>query len=342
LKKYLAAINFDQPSKGQVNSLTQPALTILNRGVGIRVTNDSRQSAMVVVANGDPVTTVGGTSPAIHGISNYGGDGVIGETSGTPAGPVPPGKPGAGVVGKCKNWVGVYGESETFQGVHGESKSNTGVGVAGFNNQGGMGVLGSALFPGTGGHFEGQVGVSARGTTAGRFEGNVEVTGDGRFEGNVEVTGDGRFEGNVEVTGDIRLLNADCAENFDISSTDDIQPGTVMVLNEDGGVESSQHAYDKKVAGIISGAGCYKPGIVLGGQESGSKRIPIALMGKVFCKVDANYSCIEVGDMLTTSATAGHAMKASDPSRAFGTVIGKALGSMKEGLGLIPVLVALQ
>jgi hypothetical protein len=57
---------------------------------------------------------------------------------------------------------------------------------------------------------------------------------------------------------------------------------------------------------------------------------------------DASESPIGVGDLLTTSQTAGHAMKATDPRRAFGAVLGKALGSLKEGHGLLPVLVALQ
>jgi hypothetical protein len=70
--------------------------------------------------------------------------------------------------------------------------------------------------------------------------------------------------------------------------------------------------------------------------------MPVALMGKVFCKVDAQYSPIEVGDLLTTSPTLGHAMKAGDPLKAFGAVLGKALQSLKEGTGMIPVLVALQ
>jgi hypothetical protein len=35
-------------------------------------------------------------------------------------------------------------------------------------------------------------------------------------------------------------------------------------------------------------------------------------------------------------------MKATDPLRAFGAVIGKALRPKKEGKGLIPILVALQ
>jgi hypothetical protein len=35
-------------------------------------------------------------------------------------------------------------------------------------------------------------------------------------------------------------------------------------------------------------------------------------------------------------------MRATDPTRAFGAVIGKALGSIDDGRGLVPVLVALQ
>ena len=65
-------------------------------------------------------------------------------------------------------------------------------------------------------------------------------------------------------------------------------------------------------------------------------------MGKVYCKVDARYAPIQIGDLLTTSFTKGCAMKAEDPMKAFGAVIGKALGSIKDGIGMIPVLVALQ
>ena len=68
----------------------------------------------------------------------------------------------------------------------------------------------------------------------------------------------------------------------------------------------------------------------------------VALLGKVFCNVDASYGSIEVGDLLTTSDTPGHAMKASDASRAFGTVIGKALRPLRHGKALVPILVALQ
>ena len=60
------------------------------------------------------------------------------------------------------------------------------------------------------------------------------------------------------------------------------------------------------------------------------------------CKVDARYGSVAVGDLLTTSATPGHAMKADDPLKAFGTVIGKALRPLERGQGLIPILIALQ
>jgi hypothetical protein len=35
-------------------------------------------------------------------------------------------------------------------------------------------------------------------------------------------------------------------------------------------------------------------------------------------------------------------MKAADPARAFGAVLGKAMGALKEGRGLVPILVTLQ
>lgn len=103
-----------------------------------------------------------------------------------------------------------------------------------------------------------------------------------------------------------------------------------------------------RVAGVISGAGDCKPGIVLDkkptsqNSSSSSIRVPIALVGKVNCKVDADYSAIKVGDMLTTSDTPGCAMKASSYKKAFGAVLGKALQAVKSGRSLIPVLIALQ
>jgi hypothetical protein len=157
------------------------------------------------------------------------------------------------------------------------------------------------------------------------------------------------YDGNDSVIiegdkGDITLQNADCAEEFDMSSSElsEIESGTVMVLDDDGRLEKSSKAYDRRVAGVVSGAGGYKPGIILDKKISENPRIAIAMVGKVYCKVNADESSIAVGDILTTSNIAGHAMKATNRYKAFGAVIGKALQSLKKGKDLIPILIALQ
>ena len=127
------------------------------------------------------------------------------------------------------------------------------------------------------------------------------------------------FKGNVHVHGDILLLNADIAEDFTVADFE-TEIGSVM---------------------IFGGAGNYKPGIVLDKQKDLTNRLPIALMGKVYCKVDADICPIEIGDLLTTSSTTGSAMKALDPYKSFGTIIGKALMPLNSGKGLIPILVNL-
>lgn len=195
------------------------------------------------------------------------------------------------------------------------------------------------------GASEKNVGVWGRSTSGGRagyFEGDVAVEGNVDVQKNMSVQGDVRVSGNISADGDIVLSNADCAEDFDATNDKDIVPGTVMVLGPDGKIQTSSQAYDRRVAGVISGAGKYRPGIVLDKQSESQGRYPVALVGKVYCKVDAQYGVIEPGDLLTTSPTTGHAMKASDTGRAFGAVLGKALGSWHEGQGLVPMLVVLQ
>jgi len=103
----------------------------------------------------------------------------------------------------------------------------------------------------------------------------------------------------------------------------------------------SREPYDKRVAGVVAGASEHRPGIVLGKQPLRAGRMPLALSGTVFCKVDSQYSSITAGDLLTSSPTPGHAMKAADPVKAFGAVIGKALLPLEAGRGLVPILIAL-
>lgn len=245
---------------------------------------------------------------------------------------------GAGVVGKCKTGWGVNGESDTGLGVRGVS--NTGWGVNGESGPG-VGVRGVSN-TGWGVDGESESGIGVRGIVN---EGDgVAVHGvkrgnggfAGVFEGNVKVTA------NLGVAGDIVLANADCAEDFDVVASETVAPGTVMVLTEDGSLRASEMEYDRRVAGVVSGAGNYRPGLVLDRQMSRGGRLPIALLGKVYCQVDASKHPVHVGDLLTTSSLAGHAMKAIDPLRAFGAVIGKAIGGLESGTGLLPVLVALQ
>ena len=158
----------------------------------------------------------------------------------------------------------------------------------------------------------------------------------------IDTIGDVFMSGTLSVAKDVVLTGADCAEHFDLVADAQCEPGTVMAISTGGALDACTRAYDKKVAGIVSGAGSFRPGIVLDKRAGQDDRPAVALFGKVHCKVDAQFGPIEVGDMLTSSDTPGHAMKASDPARAFGAVVGKALGGLASGCGLIPVLICLQ
>ncbi|MFF0532944.1 hypothetical protein ACFYT3_31815 [Nocardia amikacinitolerans] len=142
-------------------------------------------------------------------------------------------------------------------------------------------------------------------------------------------------------SGDIVLQNADCAEDFQVADPGASEPGTIMVAEDDLQLRVSDTPYDTRVAGVVAGAGDLRPGIVLG-RTAATGGVPIALIGRIMCKVDADSGEIRVGDLLTSSAVPGHAMRVADPLRAFGAVIGKALGALASGRGMIPMLVALQ
>ena len=208
------------------------------------------------------------------------------------------------------------------------------VAIAGFS-QSNFGVFASSLSG---------IGLFAVGAElAASFDGNVSISGACNVVGAHRVGGDLHTGGSHFVGGDIQMQGADYAEDFDVSDIAAAAPGTVMVLDDTGGIRVSTSAYDRRVAGVLSGAGGYTPAIILDRQGSQSAgRRPLALMGKVWCRVDASHAAIGIGDLLTTSATPGHAMKAVDPLRAFGAVIGKALKPLAAGFGLVPILVALQ
>ena len=87
----------------------------------------------------------------------------------------------------------------------------------------------------------------------------------------------------------------------------------------------------------------------IAGEDANPKAIQDQQMGMMVtlgsfahCKVDADIAPIAVGDLLTTSPTKGHAQKVLDPSKALGTIVGKALAPLDSGKGKIPILVMLQ
>ncbi|MET9650356.1 hypothetical protein ABZZ44_08725 [Streptomyces sp. NPDC006460] len=151
------------------------------------------------------------------------------------------------------------------------------------------------------------------------------------------------------VTGDLILSGGDVAEEFDVAERlndpDEVNPGTVVVLDSDGALAPCRHDYDTSVAGAVAGAGDRTPALVLDRrQPEGTNeacRSAVAVTGKVWCRADASSRPIHVGNLLTTSSTPGHAMAAVDRDAAFGAVLGKALTPLISGTGLVLVLVGL-
>ena len=138
---------------------------------------------------------------------------------------------------------------------------------------------------------------------------------------------------------------SDVAEPFEIAEADSIRPGFVVTIDPDrpGHLRLANKAYDRTVAGIVSGANGMNPGLTMkqeGTVADGTR--PVALTGRVYCWADASYGPIEPGTLLTTSDTPGYAMKAADYARAQGAIIGKAMSSLKDGKALVLVLVTLQ
>jgi hypothetical protein len=176
-------------------------------------------------------------------------------------------------------------------------------------------------------------------TTEGEFiVAHNEDTGGRVFQ----VDNDGWTKVSVlEITG-----GADLSEQFDVGAeTDQVEPGMVVVIDTQhaGKLLLSTKAYDRTVAGIVSGAGGVKPGMLMGQQGTmADGKHPVALTGRVWTWCDATDGPIEPGDLLTTSATRGHAMKVTDHAKAQGAIIGKAMSSLTSGKGLVLVLVSLQ
>jgi hypothetical protein len=152
------------------------------------------------------------------------------------------------------------------------------------------------------------------------------------FEGKVSA-------GVLQITG-----GSDLAEPFDVEDEVALEPGTVMSIDPEnpGKLIPSGKAYDTRVAGIVSGAGDIRPGLTLRQDGVIEGKSLVAIAGRVYCKAEAEADPIMPGDLLTTSSRSGYAMKATDMDRSHGAIIGKAMSSLKHGMGLVLVLVNLQ
>jgi hypothetical protein len=133
----------------------------------------------------------------------------------------------------------------------------------------------------------------------------------------------------------------DLAEPFEISENQPIPKGALVIIDEEnpGQLKLSHQAYDKRVAGVVSGAGGINPGLTLtqeGVLEGGQN---VTLTGRVYALATAANGSIKPGDLLTTSEVPGHAMRATEHERAYGAVIGKAMSSLESGEGLVLVLI---
>jgi hypothetical protein len=156
-------------------------------------------------------------------------------------------------------------------------------------------------------------------------------------------TWDIEVEATAWVRNGVHTGARDLAENF--SSDMDLDPGDVVCMGYDEeSVILSEEPDDGLVLGVVSS----RPGLLLNSDhdvDDGGTMFPVALCGRVPCKVVDETGPIERGDLLTSSSTPGHAMKASSvimDGREIhrpGTIIGKAIGSLESGSGTIEVFV---
>ncbi|WP_153162081.1 hypothetical protein [Zoogloea sp. 1C4] len=191
---------------------------------------------------------------------------------------------------------------------------------------------------------------------ANTFAGSQAITGNVTITGNLGTNGfpptpktrgwgggihtwDVEAEGSMWSKNGVQTGARDLAENF--ATLEAIEPGDVVSLTADGsGVERCRQPHDPLVLGVVS----TEPGMLLGADALQHERIageqPIALAGRVPCKVCAENGPIRKGNLLVPASLPGHAMRAGDNTT--GCTIGKALADFDGDTGLIDVFVFLR
>ncbi len=147
-------------------------------------------------------------------------------------------------------------------------------------------------------------------------------------------------DGDLRIKGKVITSGGDFAENY--SSDMDLEIGDVVCLDEEkDGIVISEKSNDPLVLGVIS----TEPGFLLNAKRDvkETKMFPVALCGRVPCKVVDENGPIKRGDLLISSSTPGHAMKANpiEGEKLFcpGTIIGKSIGKLESGNGVIDIFV---
>lgn len=154
--------------------------------------------------------------------------------------------------------------------------------------------------------------------------------------------------GDARIVTDEILINggSDLAELFEITNHDtEVEAGYLVSLDptSPGKLKVSSEPYDKKVAGVVSGANGIKPGILMGQEDTmASGDDLVTLSGRTYVSANTTNGPIKIGDMITSSSVAGEAMRASNKKKSRGAVIGKAMTELVDGEGFILVLVNLQ
>lgn len=170
--------------------------------------------------------------------------------------------------------------------------------------------------------------------------------------------------GDLELDGTVSSPAADLAEFYPVRGT--VEPGDVVAFTGDGlSLERARSGVQGRLAGVISSRPAFtmglsytvedEPGVrpaPLAGDErflgadglrvdravlheiGVNRRAPLALSGRVPCKVTAENGPIRAGDLLTVSSKPGRATRATEA----GPVVGTALEPWDAGEGTILVL----
>jgi len=207
----------------------------------------------------------------------------------------------------------------------------------------GIGVRGAAANPnGTG------IGVLGEEYSPGGSAGVFNAIGGGNILFGIGFNAFTAFR--VDANGNVfastyNIGGADFAESMAVTGDrSQYAAGDLLVLDSTASrqLALAQQPYSTLVAGIYS----TKPGMLSSTRKVDeavpTNEVPLAVVGIVPCKVTSENGPIQVGDLLVTSSTPGHAMKGTDRSKLVGAVIGKALERLQSGKGVIQVLVTLQ